>query len=276
MAEPVGPPQPQAAPSAPAPSSGLCVELPAWQTGRLAHAGRSWECSPGVTPNSAPETGLGGRARGRVASQGLAGALQDRWRCWGGRPAARTPTGTGSPSTAGPPSMLLSWPPLRAAAAAGTRSAGGSASAPAVPNARSERGLCRAAAVDMSCAGRSASCRPLHSTYSELSGCTQLLAQLLSCPWPSAVLDAFFLQVHAEYFTNCTGARPPGLGGLPPGMAVAVAVGLGCLVPLAAALTLSRVRKGAQTPAGSCPAPACPCTSEGPATAPFPPSPGNS
>ncbi|XP_052641511.1 receptor activity-modifying protein 1-like [Harpia harpyja] len=113
----------------------------------------------------------------------------------------------------------------------------------------------------------------ISSTYSELSSCTQLLAQLLSCPWPSAVLDAFFLQVHAEYFTNCTGAGPPRLGGLPPGMAVAV--GLSCLVPLAAALTLTRARKGAQTPAGSCPAPACLCACEGLATSPFPPSPGN-
>ncbi|XP_064895503.1 receptor activity-modifying protein 1-like isoform X3 [Columba livia] len=34
----------------------------------------------------------------------------------------------------------------------------------------------------------------ISSTYSELSSCTQLLAQLLSCPWPCAVLDAFFLQ----------------------------------------------------------------------------------
>ncbi|KAM7082039.1 uncharacterized protein J5F26_014707 isoform 1-T1 [Ciconia maguari] len=115
----------------------------------------------------------------------------------------------------------------------------------------------------------------ISSTYSELSGCTQLLAQLLSCPWPGAVLDAFFLQVHAEYFTNCTGAGPPGLGGLPPAMVVAAAVGLGCLVPLAAVLTLSRARKGAQTPAGSCPAPACPRAYEGPATALFPPGPGN-
>ncbi|CAM9791674.1 unnamed protein product [Bubo scandiacus] len=115
----------------------------------------------------------------------------------------------------------------------------------------------------------------ISSAYSELSGCTQLLAQLLSCPWPSAGLDAFFLQVHAEYFTNCTGAGPPGLGRPPPAVAVAVAVGLSCLVPLAAALTLSRARRGAQTPAGSCPAPDCPRACEGLATAPFPPSPGN-
>ncbi|XP_029879282.2 receptor activity-modifying protein 2 isoform X1 [Aquila chrysaetos chrysaetos] len=74
----------------------------------------------------------------------------DHWRSWGGRAAARTPTRTGSPSTAGPPSTLPSWPPPRAAAAAGTRSAGGSASAPAVPNACSERGLCGATVVHVS------------------------------------------------------------------------------------------------------------------------------
>ncbi|XP_064329619.1 uncharacterized protein LOC135317354 isoform X3 [Phalacrocorax carbo] len=123
--------------------------------------------------------------------------------------------------------------------------------------------------------GRLASHRPLCSIYSELSGCTQLLAQLLSCPWPSTVLDAFFLQVHAEYFTNCTGGVPPRLGGLPPGMAMAVAVGLSCLVPLAAALTLRRARKGAQPPAGSSLAPACPHACKWPQAAPFPPSTGN-
>lgn len=141
-------------------------------------------------------------------------------------------------------------------------------SAPAVLGAGLPQGTCP-------CPSRPVSRRPLRSPYSELSSCTQLLAQLLSCPWPSAVLDTFFLQVHAEYFTNCTGARPPRLARLPPGLAVAVAVGLSCLVPLAAILTLSRARKGTQTPAGCCPAPACPRACEGVATAPFPLSPGN-
>ncbi|XP_033925890.1 receptor activity-modifying protein 1-like isoform X1 [Melopsittacus undulatus] len=110
----------------------------------------------------------------------------------------------------------------------------------------------------------------ISSTYSELSGCTQLLAQLLSCPWPSSVLDAFFLQVHAEYFINCTGAEPPRPSVMPPRLALAVAMGLSCLVPLAAAVVLSRAPKGAHTPA-----PACPHACEQPAAAPSIPSPGN-
>ncbi|XP_061333494.1 receptor activity-modifying protein 1-like isoform X4 [Pezoporus flaviventris] len=110
----------------------------------------------------------------------------------------------------------------------------------------------------------------ISSAYSELSGCTQLLAQLLSCPWPSSILDAFFLQVHAEYFTNCSGAEPPRPSAMPPGLALAVAVGLSCLVPLAAAIVLSRAPKGAHTSA-----PACPHACEEPAAAPFLPSPGN-
>lgn len=226
----------------------------AQQSGCPTRAGQSWVSTQGCPQTDHQNRAWGKSWGGEVAFQGLAGALQDRRRCQGGQPAARTPTRTGSPSTAGPPSTPPSWLPLRAAAATGTRSAGGLVSAPAVPNAHSERDLCRAAAVGVS----PALCHPLRSTYSELSGCTQLLAQLLSCPWPSAVLDAFFLQVHAEYFTNCTGAEPPRLGELPPGMAVAVAMGLSCLVPLATALTLSRARRGAQTPAGSYPAPACP------------------
>ncbi|XP_053944053.1 receptor activity-modifying protein 1-like isoform X3 [Cuculus canorus] len=111
----------------------------------------------------------------------------------------------------------------------------------------------------------------ISSPYSELSGCTQLLAQLLSCPWTGDVLDAFFLQVHTEYFSNCTGTELPVLGGLSPGMAVVAAVGLGCLVPLVAALTLRGAQKGAQT-AVCC----CPCDRRELPTAPFPPSPGNS
>ncbi|XP_062451316.1 uncharacterized protein LOC134151049 [Rhea pennata] len=93
------------------------------------------------------------------------------------------------------------------------------------------------------------------SIYSELSNCTELLAEVLACPWPSSTLDAFFLQIHAEYFSGCAGAGPPVLGGLPPGLATALAVGLGCLVPLAVALTLSRADKAAPKPPGSSPAP---------------------
>ncbi|XP_035203377.1 receptor activity-modifying protein 1-like [Oxyura jamaicensis] len=96
------------------------------------------------------------------------------------------------------------------------------------------------------------------SAYSELSACTELLAQLFSCPWPSTALDAFFLQVHAEYFSNCSRIEPPGPGGLPPGLAAAAAVGLGCLVPLAAAFTVSRAWRGARSPAGSSTAPGVP------------------
>lgn len=70
-------------------------------------------------------------------------------------------------------------------------------------------------------------------------------------------------------------AQRPGspLGSWPP--SVAVAKGLSCLVPLAAALTLSRTQKGVEIPGRNCPSPACPRVFEGPATASFPPSPGN-
>ncbi|XP_066837837.1 uncharacterized protein [Anser cygnoides] len=101
------------------------------------------------------------------------------------------------------------------------------------------------------------------SAYSELSACTELLAQLFSCPWPSTALDAFFLQVHAEYFSNCSRMEPPGSGGLPPGLAAAAAVALGCLVPLAAAFTVRRAWRGARSPAGSGTAPSVPVATLG-------------
>lgn len=116
-----------------------------------------------------------------------------------------------------------------------------------------------------SCAARLPSPRlsPLRSAYSELSACTELLAQLFSCPWPSTALDAFFLQVHAEYFSNCSRMEPPGSGGLPPGLAAAAAVALGCLVPLAAAFTVRRAWRGARSPAGSGTAPSVPVATLG-------------
>ncbi|XP_074748356.1 uncharacterized protein LOC141953573 [Strix uralensis] len=48
----------------------------------------------------------------------------------------------------------------------------------------------------------------ISSAYSELSGCTQLLAQLLSCPWPSAGLDAFFLQPPSRSAEPGEGLKP--------------------------------------------------------------------
>lgn len=58
-------------------------------------------------------------------------------------------------------------------------------------------------------------------------------------------------------------------------LSVAVDKGLCCLVPFAAALTLSRAWKEVQIPGKSCLCHACPQVFEGPATASFPPSPGN-
>lgn len=244
--------------------------------GCLAHAGESWECSPGVTPNSPPETGL------RMGELGV-GWHPRVWpvlcRTTGGAggtgPLPGHLSGLDLPLLLGPLPRCPHGHPRGQLLLLGPDQQVG----------RHQPQRCQMHALSGAFVGppwctcphpsRLASCCPLHSTYSELSSCTQLLAQLLSCPWPSAILDAFFLQVHAEYFTNCTRAGPSRLGGLPPRMAVAVAVGLSCLVPLAAAPTLTRAQKGAQTPAGSCPAPACLCACEGLATAPFPPSPGN-
>ncbi|XP_064380877.1 uncharacterized protein LOC135330628 [Dromaius novaehollandiae] len=93
------------------------------------------------------------------------------------------------------------------------------------------------------------------SIYGELSNCTAVLAEALACPWPSAALDAFFLQIHAEYFSGCAGAGAAPPGGLPPGLAAALAAGLGCLVPLAAALTLSGAGRAVPNRPGSGPAP---------------------
>ncbi|XP_075767607.1 receptor activity-modifying protein 2-like [Pelodiscus sinensis] len=76
--------------------------------------------------------------------------------------------------------------------------------------------------------------------YSDLSNCTALMAEALSCPWPGPALDSFFLQIHMEYFANCTrpASSPPSQP--PRGPVLAMAAVLACLTPLAAALTFCK------------------------------------
>ncbi|XP_067397064.1 receptor activity-modifying protein 1-like [Emydura macquarii macquarii] len=84
--------------------------------------------------------------------------------------------------------------------------------------------------------------------YSDLSNCTALMAEALSCPWPSPALDAFFLQIHMENFTNCTrpaGSRP---SEPPLGPVVTMATVPVCLTLLLTALMLRKARKAEPNP----------------------------
>uniref|UniRef100_H2ZUU6 Receptor activity-modifying protein 1 n=1 Tax=Latimeria chalumnae TaxID=7897 RepID=H2ZUU6_LATCH len=42
------------------------------------------------------------------------------------------------------------------------------------------------------------------SFYSELTNCSMLLAEAMSCYWPSPMVDSFFLLVHQRFFPNCS------------------------------------------------------------------------
>ncbi|TFK10668.1 Choline-phosphate cytidylyltransferase B [Platysternon megacephalum] len=75
--------------------------------------------------------------------------------------------------------------------------------------------------------------------YSDLSNCTVLMAEALSCPWPSPALDSFFLQIHMEYFTNCTVPASSRPSQPPLGLVLAMAAVPACLTPLLALSTLS-------------------------------------
>ncbi|XP_037267131.1 uncharacterized protein LOC119158843 [Falco rusticolus] len=155
------------------------------------------------------------------------------WRCLGGRLAARTPNQDWI--------SLYCWAPFHATLMA-------------IP----EGSRCRWDQIS--------------STYSELSSCTQLLAQLLSCPWPNTVLDTFFLQVHAEYFTNCTGAGSPGWAWPWHGCGC----GRGAQLPRAPCSSphTQQSPEGLK-PGGQLPSPCLPPCPREAGNSPFPPSPGN-
>nr|XP_032628650.1 receptor activity-modifying protein 1-like isoform X2 [Chelonoidis abingdonii]XP_032628651.1 receptor activity-modifying protein 1-like isoform X2 [Chelonoidis abingdonii] len=85
-------------------------------------------------------------------------------------------------------------------------------------------------------------------TYSDLSNCTVLMAEALSCPWPSPALDSFFLQIHMEYFTNCTMPANSQPSQPPLGPILAMAAMPACLTPLLVALTLRKAREAEPKP----------------------------
>ncbi|CAM5178514.1 unnamed protein product [Eretmochelys imbricata] len=94
--------------------------------------------------------------------------------------------------------------------------------------------------------------------YSDLSNCTVLMAEALSCPWPSPALDSFFLQIHMEYFTNCTMPASSQPSQPPLGPVLAMAAMAACLIPLGVALTLRKARKAEPEPKPDWPLPAAP------------------
>ncbi|XP_025056527.1 receptor activity-modifying protein 1-like [Alligator sinensis] len=88
----------------------------------------------------------------------------------------------------------------------------------------------------------------ISSAYSNLANCTELLAEALACPWPSPTLDSFFLQIHMEYFPNCTAAESSGPLEPPVRPIHALATLSICLTPLAVALTLRKTRRAEPEP----------------------------
>ncbi|XP_005997459.1 receptor activity-modifying protein 1 [Latimeria chalumnae] len=42
------------------------------------------------------------------------------------------------------------------------------------------------------------------SPYRDLTNCTLLIANMLNCYWPNQLVDKFFLNVHRDYFKNCS------------------------------------------------------------------------
>ncbi|XP_032802270.1 receptor activity-modifying protein 1-like [Petromyzon marinus] len=48
----------------------------------------------------------------------------------------------------------------------------------------------------------------ISSLYNALTNCTQEKAGQSDCFWPNSVVDAFFLDVHRRFFSNCSRDEP--------------------------------------------------------------------
>ncbi|XP_029429463.1 receptor activity-modifying protein 1-like [Rhinatrema bivittatum] len=44
----------------------------------------------------------------------------------------------------------------------------------------------------------------ISSIYSDLTNCTEFIAEAMACIWPSPEVETFFLQIHMEYFAKCS------------------------------------------------------------------------
>ncbi|XP_006866881.1 PREDICTED: receptor activity-modifying protein 1 [Chrysochloris asiatica] len=59
--------------------------------------------------------------------------------------------------------------------------------------------------LDMEALGRTLWCDwgKTIETYSELTNCTEQVANLLKCFWPNAEVNRFFVTIHQRYFSSC-------------------------------------------------------------------------
>ncbi|XP_041087549.1 receptor activity-modifying protein 3-like [Polyodon spathula] len=40
--------------------------------------------------------------------------------------------------------------------------------------------------------------------YSDMSNCAEYVSELIGCYFPNAIVENFFVQIHSQYFSNCT------------------------------------------------------------------------
>ncbi|MBN3296507.1 RAMP1 protein, partial [Amia calva] len=73
--------------------------------------------------------------------------------------------------------------------------------------------------------------------YNDLSNCMEKLADLLRCFFPNPTVQELFVQVHAEYFGNCT-AEEEDLMDPPQAVVITLTVVPVCLIPFLVALVV--------------------------------------
>uniref|UniRef100_A0A3B3Z6M1 Uncharacterized protein n=1 Tax=Periophthalmus magnuspinnatus TaxID=409849 RepID=A0A3B3Z6M1_9GOBI len=77
--------------------------------------------------------------------------------------------------------------------------------------------------------------------YSNLSICTEEISDCLMIPWPNALVEQKFLDIHSDYFQDCPSEE---LSDPPPAIVFALVITPICLIPVMVSLVVLKTKNG--------------------------------
>lgn len=82
---------------------------------------------------------------------------------------------------------------------------------------------------------------PHHSSYSNLSLCTEEISDCLLIPWPNPLVEQTFVDIHSKFFTDCPMEE---LSDPPPAIVFALVITPISLIPIMVSLVVLKTKNG--------------------------------
>ncbi|MEQ2304377.1 hypothetical protein AMECASPLE_026423 [Ameca splendens] len=79
------------------------------------------------------------------------------------------------------------------------------------------------------------------SLYSNFSLCTEEISDCLLIPWPNSLVEAFFVNIHSEFFKKCPTEE---FSDPPPAIVFALVITPICLIPVMVSLVVLKTKNG--------------------------------